>query len=288
MKEYLKLVRVRHYVKNLLVLFPCFFAGEMGNLGLLLKNLYAFITLCLSSSFIYIMNDIRDRERDKLHPVKKERPIASGRIPVRKAVATEVALFLGISGMLLLGGMGVAAIGCCCAYVFINLLYSFWGKDIPVIDVAFLGSGYLIRVLFGGYVSGIPVSSWLFLTVVCISFYLGLGKRYGELMQGREGSIGRENGRGATRLVLEKYTTPYLEGQMYLCLGLGIVFYSLWAIERMTALIYTVPVVILICMKYNLLVAHTDGDPVDTVYSSRSMMALIGMYMFLITGILYC
>lgn len=150
MKEYLKLVRVRHYVKNLLVLFPCFFAGEMGNLGLLLKNLYAFITLCLSSSFIYIMNDIRDRERDKLHPVKKERPIASGRIPVRKAVATEVALFLGISGMLLLGGMGVAAIGCCCAYVFINLLYSFWGKDIPVIDVAFLGSGYLIRVLFGG------------------------------------------------------------------------------------------------------------------------------------------
>ncbi len=74
---------------------------------------------------------------------------------------------------------------------------------------------------------------------------------------------------------------------MYLCLGLGIVFYSLWAIERLVALTYTVPLVIIICMKYNLLFINTDGDPVNTMYSSKSMMLLLGVYTVLITGILY-
>lgn len=74
---------------------------------------------------------------------------------------------------------------------------------------------------------------------------------------------------------------------MYLCLGLGIIFYSLWAIERLTALTYTVPLVVIICMKYNLLLIDTDGDPVNILYSSKSMMLLIGIYVILISGILY-
>lgn len=74
---------------------------------------------------------------------------------------------------------------------------------------------------------------------------------------------------------------------MYLCLGLGIVFYSLWAIERLTALTYTVPLVVVICMKYNLLMIQTDGDPINTIYSSKSMMLLLGGYVILIAGILY-
>lgn len=287
MKKYLRMMRVHHYIKNILILFPLFFAGEMGNCELLLKNMYAFLAFCMANSFVYIMNDIKDRERDRIHPVKRERPIASGEISVRKAVIMELILFAGMAGVLIAGEMNVFAAGCCYIYLFINFLYSFGGKNIPVFDIALLGAGYLIRVLFGGYVSDIQVSSWLFLTVMCVSFYLGLGKRHGELIKTRGGVSDENESSGTTRLVLEKYTVSYLEGHMYLCLGLGIVFYSLWAIERLTALTYTVPLVVVICMKYNLLMIQTDGDPINTIYSSKSMMLLLGGYVILIAGILY-
>lgn len=286
-KEYLRMMRIHHYVKNVLILFPLFFSGEMGNLSLLLKNLYGFAAFCMANSFVYIMNDLKDRERDRIHPIKKERPIASGRISVQKAIITEILLFIGMGIVLLVGKMNIFAVGCCYVYLFINFLYSFGGKNIPVLDVALLGAGYLIRVLFGGYVSNIQVSSWLFLTVMCISFYLGLGKRHGELVKPRGGVFCENENTGTTRLVLEKYTASYLEGHMYLCLGLGIVFYSLWAIERLTALTYTVPLVVVICMKYNLLMIQTDGDPINTIYSSKSMILLLGGYVILIAGILY-
>ena len=286
MIKYLKMMRVQHYVKNVLIFFPCFFAGEMGNSVLLKKNLYAFITFSFATSIIYIINDIQDKERDKLHPIKKMRPIASGQISVKKAIAAVIILFFSMSVLVAIVKMDITAIGCCFLYIFINLLYSFGGKNIPVFDVALLGAGYLLRVLFGGYVSNIQVSSWLFLTVMCISFYLGLGKRYGELKK-QGGEYRKDEHIEATRQVLTKYTLSYLEGQMYLCRGLGIVFYSLWAIERLVALTYTVPLVIIICMKYNLLFINTDGDPVNTMYSSKSMMLLLGVYTVLITGILY-
>lgn len=188
MIKYFRMMRVHHYVKNVLIFLPCFFAGKMGNSVFLKKNLCAFIIFSFATSVVYIINDIKDKEIDKFHPIKKMRPIASGQISVKKAIETAIILFFGMFVLFFIEEINFAALGCCLLYILINLLYSFFGKNIPVLDVVLLGAGYLLRVLFGGCVSYIQVSSWLFLTVMCISFYLGLGKRHGELKKAGGGS----------------------------------------------------------------------------------------------------
>ncbi len=290
MKPYLKLLRVKHYAKNVLIFFPLFFSGQMGNPHLLLQTALGTVSFCLASSFVYILNDIRDVGNDRAHPTKRDRPIASGAVPVRQATAIGVLLLVFAALLNVTWPCDVCALGhkylYLAIYIVINCLYSLGCKNIPVLDVALLSAGYPIRVLFGGLLAEAPVSSWLFLTVLCISLYLGLGKRHGELS--RLGGEKLEAPLGTTRPVLAKYTLSYLDGEMYLCLGLGLVFYSLWALEKSMALVYTLPLVLLICMTYNFLLAgRTEGDPVNVVFSSKALMGLIAVYGVAISLILY-
>lgn len=290
MKPYLKLLRIKHYAKNVLIFFPLFFSGQMGNPRLLLQTVLGALSFCLASSFVYILNDVRDVENDRAHPTKRNRPIASGAVSVGRATAIGMILLVLAALLNVTWPCDVYALGhkliYLAVYIVINCLYSFGCKNIPVLDVALLSAGYPIRVLFGGLLAEAPVSSWLFLTVLCVSLYLGLGKRHGELARlERESSEAKP---GATRPVLAKYTLSYLDGEMYLCLGLGLVFYSLWALEKSMALVYTLPLVLLICMTYNFLLSgKTDGDPVNVLFSSKALMGLIGVYGVVISLILY-
>lgn len=294
---YLRLFRIKHYIKNLLILFPLFFSGGEKSLDkdVFFTTIFGTVAFCFVSSAVYIINDIRDYKKDCMHPVKCKRPIASGKVSVRNAVYIDI-LLLGLTGVFLhLSGADFRTHFCCVIYLFVNLAYSFGLKNIPVLDITFLGAGYLLRVLYGGFLSKIPVSSWLFLTVLCVSFYLGLGKRKGELADyvrdGQSGGTVSANGNNfkiAVRPVLEKYTLSYLDNHMYLCLGAGLVFYSLWAMEKSMALVYTVPLVLVICMKYNLLlVGEADGDPVNTMFSSKGFLILLLLYAMAVFSILY-
>lgn len=292
-KNYYNMLRIKHYIKNVLILFPLFFNGQLLNFGELMKAVRGMLVFCCICSVVYIENDIFDLERDRMHPEKKKRAIASGAVSVAEAKVCAAVLLL--MAVVILLGMNVSlyAVSLCVIYLAVNLFYSCYGKHMPILDVAILSAGYPIRILFGGSITGTSVSSWLFLTTLCISLYLAFGKRWGELrmhqLQAGDKSLNHDGSGGyGTRPILELYNEEYLYSHMYLNLGLGIVFYSLWAIEKSQMFVYSVPFVILICMLYNFTIYKSgNGDPINTVFSSLPLLITGGIYMLFLFVVLY-
>lgn len=287
MKNFVKLVRVKHYLKNGLIMLPLIFSGQLFQVNLLVKTLVGFLSFCSMSSVIYIINDIFDAESDRRHPVKCRRPIANGVVSVRAALfAAAILLAVSFAAAYISGGTKAAVWGILLFYFVLNIAYSAGLKNIPILDVAILASGFLLRLLFGSAVSGINSSYWLCLTVISMSFFLGLGKRRNELIWQTEHT---------TRKVLTFYNRDFLDKNMYLCLALTIAFYSLWCVNPGTAaridssnLIWTVPLVILICMKYSLTIEGTsDGDPVEIIFKDKVLLILVVCFTLLILGLIY-
>lgn len=283
-KNYLKLLRVKHYIKNLLCFFPLFFSNQIGDPRLFVQCSLGFLEFSLVCSAIYIINDIRDIARDRAHPTKRNRPLASGAVSKKQAYTLVGFLLAAAAAVICFEAHPLAPTVCVVIYVIVNLIYSFGGKNQPVLDIILLSVGYPLRVFFGGFLIQTNVSSWLFLTVVCVSLYLAIGKRYGELtglQQNRETV-------GATRPVLQRYSAEYLGSQMYLFLGLSIVFYALWAIEKSEALVYSTPIVLCIIMRYNFTISGKgSGDPVEMIFSDKLLIALILVFASVVTCILY-
>lgn len=280
--KYLKLMRVNHYLKNVLVALPVIFAGVALHPTNILKTLIAFITFSLTSSIIYIINDIRDVEKDRKHPVKKKRPIASGEVSIKAAVILAILLFVATIAILyfsnLLFNYGVIVL---LIYFVLNLGYSFGLKDIPLVDITILASGFVLRALYGGLLLNIDLSNWLFLTVLSGSFYMALGKRRNELikLEGKE-----------TRKVLKYYTKEFLDKNMYMFLSLSIVFYSLWSTLGVDNRFFKFSsiLVILILMKYSLNVEQDSlGDPIEVILGDKILIILAFIYAAYCFSVLY-
>ena len=285
MKQYLKLMRVHHYLKNGLIFLPLLFSGRLFEKAPLLQVICGFAAFCLTASAVYIINDIRDVEHDRSHTKKSKRPIASGAVPVFHAVILCVCL-LGLAAIMnILSGSSPLSWLYLCIYLGINVLYSMGLKNIPLLDIAILVTGFVIRVLYGSCISGIALSHWMYLTVISMSFYLGLGKRRNEI--NKEGETGRK--------VLRFYNHDFLDKNMYMCLGLTIAFYALWSVDPGTVarpagqyIVWTVPIIMLICMKYSLNIeGDSHGDPVDVILGDRTLMALAAVYMVIMFGLIY-
>ena len=285
MKRYIKLMRVHHYIKNLLVFAALACSGQLFQLEKLTSGIAAFLAFCAVSSVVYIVNDIRDREKDRKHPTKCKRPIAAGTVSVKsawglaavlmvRAVVCNSVAFHAASSLLL------------ALYLVLNLAYSFGLKNIPIVDITILVAGFLIRILYGAFVTQITISNWLYLTVIALSFYFALGKRRNELKHISEGE---------TRQVLRSYPIGFLDKNMGMCLTLANVFYALWSMDAKTRsfynndyLIFTVPIVLLITMKYSLDVeGETDGDPVEVLLHDKVLLALCVLYLAVMFMILY-
>lgn len=286
MKNYIKLMRPKHYLKNFLIFVPLVFSGLILEWDSLFSSLVAFLAFCLAASVVYIINDIRDKEKDKLHDKKKSRPIAAGKVSVRNAIVLAVSLFILSFALnfVAINKISFDSYIYIMIYIGINLAYSFGLKNIPLVDVTILVAGFLLRVLFGASIIGVAVSNWLYLTIIAISFYLGLGKRRNEIK--KSGSKSRE--------VLKYYSQEFLDKNMYMCLAITIVFYSLWCVDPITVIksgnliILTVPLVILICMKYSMNIENDSyGDPVDVVLEDKVLTGLIIIYGVLIMAMMY-
>lgn len=286
MKKYLKLMRIHHYLKNGLIFLPLIFSSQLFQLNILENTVLGFLAFSLSASSIYIFNDIHDYEFDRKHEVKRKRPIASGEVSVSSAV--YLALFLLVLAALLnylSSGQNLLAWIFIITYIVLNLFYSLGLKNVPLLDVAILVAGYLLRVLYGAEIASIAISKWLYLTVISMSFYLGLGKRRNELV--RQGDTMRK--------VLQHYNHSFLDKNMYVFLSLTIVFYALWCIDPVTIathstenIVWTVPLVMLICMKYSLNIERvSDGDPVDVLLSDKVLMGLTFFYGICMMLIIY-
>lgn len=285
MKHYLKLMRVHHYIKNFLVFAALACSGQLFNLEKLTAGIAAFVAFCMVSSVVYIINDIRDVEKDRKHPTKCKRPIAAGTVSVKSAWGLAIILLLN-------------AIACNCQifhvtstmllvlYLVLNLAYSFGLKNVPIVDVTILVAGFLIRILYGAFVTEITISNWLYLTVIALAFYFALGKRRNELKQ---------IGDGETRRVLKAYPVNFLDKNMGMCLTLANVFYALWSMDEKTMsfynneyLIFTVPIVLLITMKYSLdIEGESDGDPVEVLLHDKVLLTLCVLYLAVMFVILY-
>ena len=284
MKHYLKLMRPHHYIKNILIFAALACSGQLFDPAKLIPGCLGFAAFCLISSVVYIINDIRDVEKDRNHPTKCRRPIAAGTVSVKNAWILAAVLILvaivcngfvfnPVSTLLLV------------LYLVLNLAYSFGLKNIPIVDISILVAGFLIRVLYGAMVTGIVISNRLYLTVIALSFYLALGKRRNELKQ---------HGDSQTRKVLKSYPVAFLDKGMNMCLTLAIVFYSLWSMADSTVaaygqhLVFTVPIVLLIVMKYSLNIeGESDGDPVEVLLHDKVLLGLCLVYFCAMFLILY-
>lgn len=284
MKNYLKLMRVKHYVKNMLIVLPIIFGQQLLNVSSLIIVLIGFVSFSLATSVIYIINDINDVENDKLHEIKKKRPIASGAISKDSAIVLAIILFVLAIILNLFTNSGYISLVLILLYIILNILYSIKLKNIVLIDITILVSGFIIRLIYGSVIAGIAISNWLYLTVMAFSFYLGFGKRRNEIK--KSGS--------KTRSVLKAYSQEFLDKNMYMCLTLGIAFYSLWCIDPSTLIVYpnivlTVPIVILICMKYSLIIeSDSHGDPIETFMKDKTLIIGSIAYLTMMLIIIYC
>lgn len=272
MKSILKLMRIKHYIKNLLIFAPLFFAKSFLDNELFFKVLLGFVSFCLVSSIVYIINDIHDVEKDREHPIKKNRPIASGEVSIKQA--WSLALFLLIISLFLnyIYINSFFALMILYGYLLLNLAYSLYLKRVPIVDVTVIVIGFILRILYGGVLVSIQLSNWLILTVLAFSYYLALGKRRNEL--NRNGNQSRD--------VLEHYNKNFLDKMMYVMLSLFIVFYSLWTVSISNStqvFIWSIPLVILIVMKYSLIIENDSfGDPADVLFSDSILLSLVGIY----------
>ena len=169
MKHYLKLMRVHHYIKNLLVFAALACSGQLFHFEKLTSGIAAFIAFCLVSSVVYIINDIKDRENDLKHPTKCKRPIAAGTVSVKSAwfFAALLLLLAVICNCLTFRVTSTVLLA---LYLVLNLAYSFGLKKVPIVDVTILVAGFLIRILYGALITEITISNWLYLTVIALAF----------------------------------------------------------------------------------------------------------------------
>lgn len=277
MLEFFRLLRVKHYIKNFLIFIPLFFSGNLFNIAELKIAMLGWVTFSLLASSIYIINDLKDVEHDKRHQKKKHRPLASGVIKKSTAAATIVVLLLFVF-LISYKFNNVNAQWCLLGYFVLNIAYSMGLKNRPIIDVIILASGFVIRVFYGGFITNIEISKWLYLVIVTGSLYMGLGKRRNELK--------REIN---TREVLKSYNIPFLDKNMYVCVALANAFYALWTMEIAdSSMTWTVPLFIIILMSYSLdTEMDSDGDPVEVILNDKVLMIAIAGYALLTYIILY-
>ncbi len=284
MKNILKLLRVKHYIKNLLVFVPLAFTGSINFLRFSFCFV-GFLSFSLIASCIYIINDVKDLEKDRLHPTKKNRPMASGAVSTKIGIIIAVICFLLSIGatfaLIILYEISISALIWLMSYFILNLSYSLGLKNIPVIDIIILMSGFLIRILFGAVLADTFVSSWLYLTVMSGAFYFALGKRRNEILKTE--SIGN------TRKVLESYNRNFLDKFMYVSLAMTNIFYSLWAKEfPKRYMILTVPLVVIICMQYSLdIEGDSDGDPVEVILSDKKLILFCTILLIVMAFIIF-
>ena len=268
-KSIIKLLRPKHSVKNLLIFLPLIFGLKDLTLKDFRTSILGFIVFCLVASSIYIINDYKDIEKDRLHPVKKKRPLASGAVTKKEAWITLSILLL--VAIIISFTFPLASIGLIAGYFVLNLGYSLGLKNIPILDVVILTSGFMIRLFLGSSLSGIAVSPLLYLVVMSGAFYLGISKRYNEIIK-----TGNQ-----TRSVLKKYNVEYLKSTMNMFLVLIIVFYTEWCSNAYPGhrdlFLASVPMLIILIISY-IYVAEKDkyGNPADVIMKNKPLM-LIGL-----------
>ena len=278
--SYIKLMRPHHYIKSIALIFMSLvLSGQLLNVQILPYAAAALAVFCAISSAIYIINDISDVEKDRRHSHKKNRPIAAGKVSIRNAwfLAAFLVILTCVVNYFICRGNFWAWI-CLGLYFFANVAYSRGLKNIPIIDVSVLALGYTLRLFYLSSVTGVELPKWMYLTVMAMALYLGLYKRRNE--------IKRQT--GETREVLKFYNYNFLDKNMYVCYVMTLVFYTLLAVNSQKELVWSVPVLCVLGLKYSLNTeTDTSDNPADTLFKDKVLMVLTVIFVGLVIGLMY-
>jgi 4-hydroxybenzoate polyprenyltransferase len=264
----LKTMRPRQWTKNIFIFAALVFDSKLFHPTDFLRTLGGFGLFCLISSAVYIFNDILDVEADRQHPVKKNRPIASGRLTIRAATTAGVILTLAAlaGGIFLTRQLALTLL----VYFAMMLAYSKWLKHVPILDVLILAAGFVLRVHAGTTLIVVErFSPWLYVLMTLLALYLGFGKRRAELALLAEGA-------NSHRKVLEGYTVPLLDQFITIVSGTTVVAYSLYTFFRPEApgnhaLMLTIPFVLYAIFRYLYLIQikNIGGEPEEILLSDQ-------------------
>ncbi|HEY3782199.1 MAG TPA: decaprenyl-phosphate phosphoribosyltransferase [Fimbriimonadaceae bacterium] len=281
MKDFIKLLRPKQWSKNLLVFAAILFTNEVSNRPLLLKTLLAFAAMCLISSSTYIVNDIRDRQKDLAHPKKKNRPIASGRIsPVAASVVAAVIFVVALVSFRFISEKSLII---ALLYVAIQIVYNLGAKTVPVLDVFLISSGFVLRAMLGAAAIEKEISAWLLLCTGALALLLGFGKR-------RQEFISQGENRAASRESLAGYSKPSLDALVIMAATASALCYGIYALQSPTAKLFhnlfitSVFVFYGIC-RYVLIVFSNDegGEPESLLFKDRHI--LLSVLLFVVAAI---
>ncbi len=283
MKDIIILMRPKHWIKNILVFIPAFFSRILWEPEIFWNLILGLFCFSFVSSMVYIFNDLKDMEKDKRHKVKCRRPLASGLVSKKTAICIFwiLGVMAFVCGCFIQCGQEYIHRIWCVLYLVLNIAYSTGLKNLPIIDVAILAAGFIIRILYGAAISEVTVSVWLCLTVMSFTLYMAIGKRRNELQ--------RVNG-NLTREVLQYYDISLLDRYMTIMVTLGIVFYSFWAgiVMEGTLGIWTVPLILFIIMKYEMIIrGNSYGDPVEVLLSDKVLCGMVLFYIGIMVIVMY-
>lgn len=224
-KHYLQLMRIHQWVKNFFIFLPLFFSFKMDHISLLIADLWAFVGFCLIASSIYIINDWNDIATDRLHPEKRNRPLASGAINKKEASLMILSLVaVGVSMYIFVLGNYIA-LALLVSYFILNIFYSLSLKHIPVIDISIVAIGFVIRIFIGGVVTNTPLSRWIVVMTFLLAIFLALGKRRDDVV------IYEETG-DKVRKNVDGYNIPYLNVAIVVVAAVMMVAYIMYTISQ--------------------------------------------------------
>ena len=260
----IKLMRPRQWIKNGFVLAPLVFSGTFLDGQAVSAAVLAAVLFCLASSATYVVNDLHDIERDRRHPSKSlSRPLACGQVS-RSAALTLLAVLYAL--LLSSWWLVPAVIQVIAAYLLLNLAYTFVLKHQPVVDIFTIAIGFVLRVYAGAMALAVPVSSWMFVTTLCLALYLAAVKRRQELSQ--SGSEGRQ--------VLEKYSLGLIDRYAEMAATGALVFYSMFVMSSRPELVATVPLVLFGLFRYWYVVEQGGGEsPTDALLADWQLLVCV-------------
>ncbi|MFA6599050.1 MAG: decaprenyl-phosphate phosphoribosyltransferase [Ignavibacteriaceae bacterium] len=278
MKEVIKLIRVPQWIKNLFVFIPLVYSRNLFHTDYLIRSFTAFFIFCLLSSIVYVINDIVDAEADRHHPIKKNRPIAAGKISNANGITIAIVLFAAVLFLSVYTNTMFKIFAL--LYLAINILYTFKLKHMVLLDIFSIAAGFMIRVTAGALIISVEISSWLILTTMFLSLFLAVMKRRSELVvAGDEQS--------STRKVLEYYSTNFIDQMATIAAAGVIISYALYTVSVRTItvfqtehLIYTTPFVVFGIFRYMFLVINQNKgeNTTEIMVSDISMIVNILLY----------
>lgn len=284
MTKYLKLLRVEQWVKNLFVFAPLFFSGNITNVDLLTRSILAFIIFSLTASSIYIINDYSDIESDRKHPQKKDRPLASGAISKVTAkiilgILLAIVVTIVFSAKDYFGDHLWKFSAIISFYFVMNLAYTFKLKHVAIVDVCIIAIGFVLRVLAGGYATGILISQWAILLTFVLALVLAIGKRRGELINAQIS--------GRTRKSLDGYNVQFADIALSISCALAIVCYLMFTLSPEVQqkfhprVFYTVFFVVFAFLRYlqQTLVYNKTESPTKIIYKDRYIQVTMVLWL---------